>query len=232
MFSAVQNRLQPIIALALGVCVIGAFLSSYYSSDSVQLPATPLSQLHGAVLAAWLVAIAVQARLTELRHFRVHRALGSAGTLLAAFVFATGIVATLVDAATPQPRALGLTAEQFAAIPLVGLTFFAVFVSGGIALRMQPPLQRRFTLLALAAVLGPSTTALVGALGLRAQYVEVQMAAVALAVGLCAIHDWMRYRVVHPAFLAAGAALIASWPLRVMLARSEMWQGFVGWATA
>jgi hypothetical protein len=39
----------------------------------------------------------------------------------------------------------------------------------------------------------------------------------ALFVAWCLAYDWRKQRIVHPVYAIGGAALIASWPLRVMI---------------
>ncbi|HEV7608999.1 MAG TPA: hypothetical protein VGO61_16770 [Steroidobacteraceae bacterium] len=40
-------------------------------------------------------------------------------------------------------------------------------------------------------------------------------------VACCLAYDWSKQRVVHPVYAIGGAVLIASWPLRLMIGRSD-----------
>ena len=51
----------------------------------------------------------------------------------------------------------------------------------------------------------------------------------AFFAGWCLVHDWRRNRVVHPVFLIGGLVVIASWPLRMVIARSEWYQPIGDW---
>ena len=43
----------------------------------------------------------------------------------------------------------------------------------------------------------------------------------ALFIGACMVHDWRKHRVVHPVYAFGGLVIVASWPLRVMVGRSD-----------
>ena len=42
-------------------------------------------------------------------------------------------------------------------------------------------------------------------------------------------HDWRKYRLVHPVYAIGGLLVVASFPLRMMIARSEWWQPVGAW---
>ncbi len=43
----------------------------------------------------------------------------------------------------------------------------------------------------------------------------------ALFVAACLVHDWRRHRVVHPVYVVGRLVIVVSWPLRMMIGRSE-----------
>jgi hypothetical protein len=42
-------------------------------------------------------------------------------------------------------------------------------------------------------------------------------------------YDYASRRRVHPAYIWGGLFLVASQPLRLMLAKTDLWMGFAGW---
>ena len=53
----------------------------------------------------------------------------------------------------------------------------------------------------------------------------------ALFITACLVHDWRKYRVVHPAYVIGGLVIVASWPLRNMVGHSD-WYFPIGEAVA
>lgn len=45
----------------------------------------------------------------------------------------------------------------------------------------------------------------------------------------CLVHDWRRHHIVHPVYAIGGVAIVASWPLRLMVGRSEWYQPIGDW---
>lgn len=48
-------------------------------------------------------------------------------------------------------------------------------------------------------------------------------------VAWCMIHDWRRHGIVHPVYLVGGAVIVALWPMRLAIARSDCWQPIGEW---
>ena len=132
-------------------------------------------------------------------------------------------------AAVPRVRASGLTPAQFTIVPFVSISLFAIFVGLGVALRRRADLHKRFMVLAMIAVLGPAVARLFALLDLAAFAPIGNIASGAFFAGWCLVHDWRRNRVVHPVFLIGGLVVIASWPLRMVIARSEWYQPIGDW---
>ena len=99
----------------------------------------------------------------------------------------------------------------------VGLTsigMFVAFMALGLANRRRGAVHKRYMVLAMIAILSPATARLMAALDLGAfRNVFVPGAAAAFVIA-CLVHDWRRYRVVHPVYVIGGAVIVASWPWR------------------
>ena len=51
----------------------------------------------------------------------------------------------------------------------------------------------------------------------------------AVFVAWCLVHDWRKHGLVHLVFALGGFAIVASWPVRMLIARSEWWQPVGSW---
>ena len=88
------------------------------------------------------------------------------------------------------------------------------FVVLGIASRRRGAVHKRYMVLAMIAILSPASARLMAGMGFQ-QHVKWFVPAMAAAfVIACLIHDWRRYRVVHPVYVIGGALIVASWPWR------------------
>jgi hypothetical protein len=219
-----RSRFYSNFAIVIAVFLIGAFARTYYLRFLSGLP--PLSQtlhVHGIVSTAWIVLFVAQTRLIAARRVDLHMKLGIAGLVLAIAVIVVGVMTTALTAAVPHIRPSGLTSSQFTAIPLTSLALFAAFIGIALALRRRADFHKRFMVLAMISVLSPGVGRVVQLLDIRPFAFYVQTAVILAFVGWCLAHDWRQHRLVHPVFAYGGAFMIASWPLRHALARSEMW---------
>jgi hypothetical protein len=224
MSTVVRNRFYPMIALALSLFVIVAFSRTYYLRFLTDLP--PLRTLvhtHGLVFTAWLAVFVAQTRLVAAHRVDLHRKLGILAVVVAALVVIVGATTAIANSALPRVRPSGLTPAQFTIVGLTSIGLFAAFVTLGIAFRRRADLHKRFMVLAMISVLSPAVSRVLTQLGLRefSSYL-VPLGAVVFVVW-CLVHDWRHHRIVHPVFAIGGVAIVASWPLRLMVGRTEWW---------
>ena len=217
-------------ALALSAFIVAAFARTYYLRFLGDLPPLGvLLHLHGAVFTAWLVVFIVQTRLVARRRIDMHRKLGIASVGLAVLVALVGVAAA-VDAAVRVPlRPTGLTGAQFTIVPLTTIALFAAFVSLGIVFRKRAALHKRFMVLAMIAVLSPATSRLIALFGVREYSMMIQLIVPALFVAWCLFADWRAGRGVHAVYVIGGAVIVASWPIRQMIAKTAPWQTVGEW---
>jgi hypothetical protein len=218
------------VAVALSLFVIAAFLRTYYLRFLAGLP--PLSMLmhvHGLLFTAWLLLFVAQTRSIARHRVDLHMKVGIAGAVLAAAIFAVGVATALQVASAPGLRPSGRTGAQFVVIPLMSITLFGVFVGAGITLRKRAALHKRLMLLGMIAVLGPAVSRLVVVIDQRKHGMYFQMGVIAVFIAWCLIADWRRHRVVHPVYVVGCFVLLASWPLRMWLAGSEVWAPIGRW---
>lgn len=226
----VRTRFYPQIALALALLVFVGFSRSYYFRFLTdQPPMVTLVHLHAIAFTGWLVLFGLQTRFIAAHRVDLHRRLGLAGLVLAAAIVVLGVVTAFHTAALPRVRPSRLDPHQFAVVPLFSIVLFAVFVTLGAALRRRAAAHKRLMVLAMISVLGPAVGRLLGYFDSQALSPLVQPLVAALFVAWGQVHDWRRHRLVHPVFLVGGLAIVASWPLRMMIARSEWWQPIGAW---
>jgi hypothetical protein len=225
-----RSRFYPLIALSLSVFTIVAFSRTYYLRFLSDLPPmTLLVHLHGLVFTAWLVLFVAQTRLVAAHRVDLHMKLGIAGVILAVLIVLVSLATIAANSAIPRVRPSGLSPSQFTAVGLTSTTLFAVFVALGISWRRRADVHKRFMVLAMIAVLSPATSRLLTLLGLREQSSYLIPLGFGLFIAWCLIHDWRRYRIVHPVYAIGGLVIFASWPLRLMVGRSEWYRPIGEW---
>jgi hypothetical protein len=219
-----RSRFYSSFAIVIAVFLVGAFARTYYLRFLSGLPPLSLTlHLHGIVSTLWIALFIVQTRLIARRRADLHMKLGIVGLILAIAAIVVGVATTALTAAVPHVRPSGLTSSQFTAVPLASLALFAALVGLALAWRRRSDFHKRFMLLAMISVLGPGVGRIIQLLGIAPVGFYVQTGVVLVLVGWCLAHDWRHHRLVHPVFAYGGAVLVASWPLRMALARSEMW---------
>lgn len=218
------------MAVALSLFVIIAFSRTYYLRFLTDLPPLEtLVHLHSVVFTAWLLVFIAQTRLVAAGRIDLHMKLGIAALLLAVLVVTIGFATTAIRATMPRIHPSGLTPPQFTIVGMASLALFSGFLALGIAFRRRAAYHKRFMILAMIGVLTPAASRIVTQLGLREHWTYLVPIFPALFVAWCLAHDWRKQRIVHPVFALGGAALIAAWPLRLMVGHSEWYQPVGEW---
>lgn len=230
MSAVVRPSFYRHMAIALSLFVIIGFSRTYYLRFLTDLPPlTTLLHWHSVIFSAWLLVFIVQTRLVAARRVDLHMKLGIAAVALAVAVVAISFATTAVKATLPLIHPSGLTSPQFTIIGIMSLALFVGFLALGIAFRRRAAYHKRFMILAMMAVLTPAASRIVMQLGLREHWTYLVPVVPALFVLCCLAYDWRKQRLVHPVYAVGGAVLIASWPLRVMIGRSDWYQPIGEW---
>lgn len=230
MSAVVRPAFYRHMAIALSLFIIIGFSRTYYLRFLTDLP--PLETLvhwHSVVFSAWLLVFIAQTRLAAAQRYDLHMKLGIAALALAVVVVATSFATTAVKATMPRIHPSGLTPSQFTIVGIMSLVLFAGFLALGIAFRRRAAYHKRFMILAMVGVLSPAASRIVMQLGLREHWTYLVPIIPVLFVAWCLAYDWREQRIVHPVYAIGGAALIASWPLRVMIGRSDWYQPIGEW---
>jgi len=230
MSAVVRPAFYRHIAIALSLFVIVGFSRTYYLRFLTDLPPlTTLLHWHSVIFSAWLLVFIAQTRLVAAHRIDLHMKLGIAAVALAIAVVGISFATTAVKATLPLIHPSGLTPPQFTIIGIMSLVLFAGFLALGIAFRRRAAYHKRFMILAMIGVLTPAASRIVMQLGLREHWTYLVPVVPALFVVGCLAYDWRKQRLVHPVYAVGGALIIASWPLRVIIGRSEWYQPVGKW---
>jgi hypothetical protein len=207
---------------------IGYFKSYYFSYFfDVKPIANALVHWHGIVMSVWVAYFVAQVALIRTKNVRLHMTMGMFGVALAALVVVVGMAtaydAQLVRAAAPP----GANPHEFFILPVSDMVLFVIFFAGAIYFRKRPTEHK--TLMLLTAInflpaalfrlpLFPPDLTMIGTFG-----VPVLMA-VACLIWLTAKH-----RKLNKVFAAGVLLLVVAIPLRLLIAPSKAWLGFVAW---
>lgn len=224
-----DRRLYTWAAVGATLIVLTGFARTYYLKEFFDTPPLPsLVHLHGIVMTLWVALFVTQVRLVAGRRTNLHRRLGVIGGLLAGLVLVVGF-ATAISAArrgvTPGPPPL-----VFLSVPLGDLLVFTILVGGGLFFRRRSEIHKRLMLLSCAAFL----TAAIARIPLNFIATGgplVYFGLTDLCVLACVAYDTVRHRKLHPAFGWGALLIIASHPLRLMLAGTDVWMRFATWMT-
>jgi uncharacterized membrane protein YozB (DUF420 family) len=221
-----DRRLYIWTAALIPVIVLAGFARSYYLKGFFGTAALPslLVQLHGIVMTSWVVLFVTQVSLVGTGRTRTHQRLGVLGAVLAALVFVVGVLTGIAGAArgaSPGPPAL-----QFLVVPLVDMLAFAVLVGTALYLRRRRlDIHKRLMLLAAVNLLAPAIARI------PLHFIETGgpiafFGLTDLCLLACVAFDTIRNRRLHPVFLWGTLLIIASQPLRLMLAGTDVWMRF------
>jgi len=230
MSAVIRNRFYVAVAMVLALLVFAGFARTFYLRAWFDVPPiTTLLQLHSIAFTAWFVLFVIQARLIAAQNYRTHMQLGIAGVAIAAIVTILGFITAIMSADAPRVRPMGMNSQQFVLVPLVGITFFAVFVAAAVAFRRRADLHKRFMILAMISVIGPPVARLIALTQAGDYFGPIQMAVPAGLLLWCLISDWTKYHIVHPVYSIGGPILLLSLPVRFLIARTPAWESVGRW---
>lgn len=231
MAAVLRPRFPLLFAAAIVLITVIGFSRTYYLRFLADLPPmTTLVHLHGVVFTAWLALVILQVRFIAKHRIDLHRITGVVGIVLALMVIAVTIATVFANTVIPRIRPNGLTPPQASITGFTSTLLFTIFVGLGIAFRRRPAVHRRLMILSLVPVMGPGTSRLLTLLGYREISHILIPIIVALFVAWCLMYDWRKYRIVHPVFAIGGAAVVISWPARMIAGRSDWYQPIANWA--
>ena len=223
-----DRRLYLWVAVLVPVIVLAGFARTYYLKGFFGTPALPslLVHLHGLVMTSWVVLFVTQVSLVETRRTRLHQQLGVFGAVLSSLVLVIGVLTAIAAAGrgvSPGPPAL-----QFLVIPLGDMLVFGVLVGLALYFRRRLDVHKRLMLLAGVNLLTPAIARI------PVHFIETGgplafFGLTTLFVLACVVFDTIKHRRLHPAFLWGTLFVVASQPVRLMLAATDAWIRFATW---
>lgn len=225
-----DRRLYAWAAFFVPIVVLIGFARTYYLKGLFGAPSLPglLVHLHGIVMTSWVLLFVVQVWLISSRRTKVHQRLGVWGAVLALLVLVVG-VATAISAAARGAVPPGAPPPlQFLVIPLGDMFVFAVLIGIALYFRRRMEIHKRLMLLAAVNLLTPAIARI------PLQFIEtggplVFFGLTDLFLVACVAIDTFKNRRLHPAFLWGTLFIVASQPLRLLLAGTNVWMQFATW---
>ena len=222
-----DRRFYTWVAIAIPLIVLVGFARTYYLKGLFGGPQLPgLVHFHGLVMTSWVVFFIIQVRLVATRRTRVHRRLGVFGSVLALLVLVVGVATAIAAAArgaSPGPPPL-----QFLVVPLGDMVVFAGLIGTGLYFRNRLEIHKRLMLVSAVYLLGPAIARI------PLQFIATGgplafFGLTDLCLLICVAYDTFKNRRVHPVFLWSIPLIIATQPLRLMLAGTQAWLQFAAW---
>ena len=220
------------MAVAILATVFAGFSRTFYLRPYFpQVQALiPLLILHGVVFSSWIVLFITQTTLVAAKRTRTHMRLGIAGGILAASMVAIGTVTAIVRAKGAVSPIPGVNALSFLTIPLGDMLVFAILIGAAFYFRRKPDVHKRLMLLATIGIL-PAAVA-------RLPFDFIQRVGPLAFFGLsdlfiipCLVYDLATRGRPHRATVLAGALIVASHPLRLIIGGTHTWIAFATWLT-
>ena len=215
--------------------VFAGFAHTFYLRTVFDTATLPLRlHLHGLLFTAWFLLFFAQARLIARHRVDLHRKLGIMGAFLAPLCTAVAIEVSFHAgrrAFLAHPASIGNLTRPFAMDFGTALEFLAL-VAIALYLRRHPQAHKRVMLLACCSILFPaigriplsSNTVLFDAVGFWGLIAITEIPPLT-----CVLYDTIRHRRLHPAFGWGGAALMASFPIFLLIGAGNPWFRFLSW---
>jgi hypothetical protein len=218
------------MAIAIAITVFVGFSRSYYLKGWFATPdLSRLVHLHGLVFTTWVLFFVAQTVLVATGRTWLHRRMGIAGAVLAALVVIVGTTVAITKLRTGISPLPGIPAPAFFAIPFFDMVVFAILVPTAIYYRRRLEAHKRLMTLAMITLL-PAPIARMSFLPLPPGPPTFFGLADLFIVAMLA-YDLATRRKVHPATVWGGLLVVASQPLRLMIAGTPAWLAFAGWLT-
>jgi hypothetical protein len=219
------------MAIAIAITVFAGFSRSYFLKAWYGTPElSRLLHVHGLVFTTWVLFFLAQTTLVASGKTYLHRRMGIGGAVLATLVLIVGTTVAIMRVKSGKPSPIpGVPALAFLAIPLFDMIVFAILVSTALYFRRRLEAHKRLMTLSMITLL-PAPIARMSFLpfppGPPTFFALADLFIVALL-----IYDLSVRKRIHPATIWGGLLVVASQPLRLMIAGTPAWTAFAGWLT-
>ena len=228
------RRREHLFYLGMAMAVVGTvfagFAPTYYLRPLFgATPLMPLLHLHGLVFTSWMVVLLTQTTLVAANRTDVHRRLGIAGAVIAVLMVVVGTITAIIRAKQGAAPPVGPSPLVFLAIPLGDMLVFSSLVGAGFYFRRRPDVHKRLMLLATISILSAAIARL--PFGILKAGPPAFFGLTDLFIVACILYDLIAGRRIHRATALGGLLIVASQPLRLMLAGTSAWMSFATWLT-
>ena len=226
------------MAIAALATVFFGFAPTYYLKSFTHtavyptgLPVSPslpaLVHVHALLFSAWILLFLVQATLIAADRVHVHRRIGIVGAGLAPFMVSVGLMTAMRGARDGwNPGGPYRDSLAFMVVGVVDVLIFAGFVAAGLYFRRRPELHKRLMLLAtVGGLMWPAITRMPYVAG-RPIVMFTLLGALVLA---SAVRDVWLQSPVRRVSLAGGLLILAAFPIRVAIGRTDNWHALAAW---
>ena len=234
-----ERRFYVGFSIAILAAVLLGFARTFFLRfwfpewSAAHSPREPFFYFHGILFSAWVVLFIAQTSLVAARRIDLHKKLGWVGAALSLAMIVVGIPTALIAAARPSGFIdVPVPPVPFLVVPVTDLAIFGVFMTLAIINRRKPQFHKRFILLSSLGLLDAAIVrwpfpfmTMQFATGITMTELFIDLFLVPII-----IWDLVSLRRVHTVTLWGGLAIIASQPLRWMLADTQAWQSFAHWA--
>ena len=222
----------------LGAVLLGFtrtfFLRFWFAEwSAAHSPKEPFFYFHGILFFAWVLLFIAQTSLVAARRVDIHRKLGWFGAVLSFAMIVVGIPTALIAAARPTGFIdVPVPPVPFLVVPATDLAIFGIFMTLAIIYRRKPQFHKRFILLSSLGLMDAAivrwpfpfmTMQLASGITMTEVFIDLFLVPII-------IWDLVSLRRIHPVTLWGGIAILASQPLRWLLADTQAWQSFAQWA--
>jgi hypothetical protein len=213
------------MAVLLCICVYIGFSPTYFQAGMVRAPLpSPILHVHGAVFTLWMLLFVVQATLISARRVKWHRSFGIVAFCFPPIMIVLGVMAA-IDALHRGVKIGPLDPAVSAAIPLIGITCFAIVIYASWRARRRPDAHKRLILIA--------TMGLVAAAFGRFPWARIGLppaAGAATGLGILLLiliaYELISIRRIHRSTMWAAPLVFASVALAVPIGMTSAWQAF------
>jgi hypothetical protein len=226
------------MAFAATLTVLLGFTPSYYFKAlthathyptgvpiSPALP--PLIHVHALLFSAWMLFFVAQNTLVASGRIKIHRRLGIAGATLAAIMTVLGFLTAIRGGRDGwNPGGPYRDSLSFMVVGLSDILVFSCCIAAGFYYRRKPEAHKRLMLLGtVGGLMWPAITRMPYVAGRPA----LMFGLLAMLVLALAVRDFFACSRIHPVSLWGGLLILAGFPVRVIIGRSETWHDFAGW---
>lgn len=230
-----DRKLFAAIALVFPLTVLLGFARTYYLKVAFGTPplSRPLVHVHGALMTTWVAFFIAQVWLIRSKNHRTHMKFGMLGIVLGVAIivvaFFTAVAAAKYGATTPTPA--GIPPLSFLAVPLFDLVMFAGLFGAAIYYRKRPAEHKRLMLLT-AVNFAPAAIARFPFEPFTSGGPPVFFGVPTLVMIVLLVLDTWKNGKLNKVFLIGSIALIASYPLRLLISGTDVWTSFAAWLTS